>query len=877
MNDFADKLRHWRESMGLTQQQLADLSQVAFNTISELERRKTLRPRMSTAKSLADALRLEAEERADFLEAARSGSVPSADAAPGSGTAVAAARAQIERVTPRLLRRNIASFTGREAEVARLAAAASQQPGAAGVVRIVVIEGMGGIGKTVLALHAAHLIADDFPDGQIFLDLQGYTPGVRRMSPNRALRSMLHALGAPEHLIPQELTGRADLYRSLLAGTRTLIILDNAADLSQVEPLLPAASGCLVVITSRRSLGPLEDAQTIRLEPLPAPEAISLLRTIASQGKFSPDEADAAKIVRLCGYLPLAIRIIGSQLARRRQPDTGEVIAELSRERDRLGHLADEKQSVTAVFEVSFRHLPADAQRMFASLGLIPGQDFDSYTAASLAADADSKAVRSRLRTLVDHNLLIDDVPGRFRLHDLVRDFAQVKSATAEDGALDRLLDFYLHCAQNADGHLERRIPSVAPRRHPRVPSASPVLATPAQARAWFAVEARNLEDAIRAVAGSRPRYAVALSFAIAEYLRAHGPWRTASDLHRMALSVATRLGDHTARAAALVYLGVIERQQGSLTEAERTLSRAVATCPAGTGLTSGGALIELGIAQRLGGRASAASQTFQSALRSYEAAGSVLGQAGALRELAAAQFQLGEFESAEESLSAAFPLYRQVGSHFGEAGTLAYLGSVRMAIKDYAGASQALNGAFLIYQALDDRICQANCLLFLGRAQQETDQRDSAQDTLKRALLLYDELGDRRGVAGALAFLGEAQRAAGEIPLADESLSAAVRIFREVRDPGGEAEALNLHAALTLARGTAPLAREGYAQALRVARAIPSGKDQADALAGLADCNSAEGRTAAARRNYHRALTLYQAMKCDADAARVTGLLAAL
>jgi tetratricopeptide (TPR) repeat protein/transcriptional regulator with XRE-family HTH domain len=868
MNDFADQLTHWREFRGLTQQQLSDKSQIAFNTISELERRVTLRPRMSTAKLLADALSLAGEDRAIFLAAARAGSVPGARPEAGTGPEALC----IERAVPRMLRRDIESFTGREAEVAQLVAAGPAEPGTGGVVGIYVIEGMGGVGKTSLALRAAHQIATHFPDGQLFLDLQGYTPGARRLGSDRALRSALHALGVREELLPRDRVDRAALYRSLLAGTRTLIVLDNAADLAQVEPLLPGTAGCMVIITSRRGLGGLEDARTIRLETPPPQEAIRLFRAIAGQGTVSPDDENVAKIVDLCGCLPLAIRITAARLAHRRNPSTDEVLADLSRERRRLAHFADEKQNVTAAFEMSFHHLPEDAQRTFASLGLIPGPDFDAYAAASLVGAADISDVKARLDTLLDHNLLIDDTPGRFRFHDLVREFAQDKSADASRDDLDRLLDFYLFCAQTADGHLDRRIPAVSPRRYPRTPRTAPRLATPAQAHAWFAVEARNLADAARAAdEGGSPQRAVVLSFALAEYLRANGPWNMAAELHQLALDAATRRNDRVAQAAALVHAGVLERQTGSLAEAVSTLSRAVETCPAGARLTLGGALIELGTALRLTGQASEANEKFHAALSNYEAEGSILGRAGTLRELSGVQFQLGEFELAEQSLSKAFPLYKQLGNRYGEAGTLAYLGGLRLAIKDYAGALEVLNDAYEIYRDLDDPICQANCLLFLGRAHLDTGMLDSAKDTLLKALRFYTEFGDRRGVAGSLGFLGDAQRLSGEPELAEKSLSDAVSLFHELRDLGGEAETANLHAGLAFSRGEWQIARHRYARALRLGRTIPSGKDQADALAGIAECNQSECRPAAAVRNYRRALKLYQAMKCDTDADRVS------
>lgn len=867
MADFADELRRWRELRSLTQQELCDRSGISFNSISELERRITLRPRPSTATLLADALRLADDDRVAFLAAARAGSAPDRAPTPRAKPVAETTPAPnpTGQVVPRMLPRDIGSFTGRKAELAELAAAASRVPGTEGVVGVYVIDGMGGVGKTSLALRAAHMIAEHFPDGQLFIDLQGYTLGGSQLSSDNALRSLLYSLGVQEAFMPRKPTDRQGLYRSLLAGTRTLIVLDNAADVAQVEPLLPGTAGCMVIVTSRRSLRALEDEQTIRLDTLPQPEAISLFRTIVGLEKVSPDDGNVPKIVHLCGCLPLAIRIIAARLAHRRNPSTDEILAELSHEHRRLAHLSDEKQNVTAAFELSFRHLPVNAQQMFAALGLIPGPDFDVYAVASLVGDADTSSVKACLETLLDHNLLIDDVPGRFRFHDLVRDFAQAKSASVGRNGLDRLLDFYMYCAQAADARLERRIPDVAPRRYVKPPPAAPRLATLAQAQAWFTTEVRNLEDAAHVAADSnRPQRAAALSFALAEYLRANGPWNLAAELHRLAVTAATQQDDRVGQAAALVNLGVVERQTGNLAGADSTLSKAVSTCPPAANLTLAGANVELGVVRRVTGKAYRASDAFAAALRSYEAKGSTLGRAIALRELGGARIQLGEFEQAEESLSEALPLYRQLRNRYGEAGTLVYLGSARLAVKDYEGARAAIEDAFLIYQDLDDPICQANCLLFLGKAHLDTGSPAAAQVALVKALDLYDRLGDRRGKAGVLAYLGFAQQHSEETELAEKSLSDAVSLFQELRDPGGEVEARNLHAALAFSRGAPQIARRRYARALRLARQISSGKDEADALAGIAECDQSEGRKSAADRNYRRSLKLYKSMKCD-------------
>ena len=258
-----------------------------------------------------------------------------------------------------MLPRDIESFTGRQAELDRLTAAAAGFRGSGGVVRVFAVEGMGGIGKTALALRAAHQVAGWFPDGQLFIDLQGYTPGVRPVAPEDALRSLLFALGVAREQIPEGLAERAALYRGRLAETRTLVILDNAESLAQVEPLLPGTGGCLVLVTSRRALPGL-DSQVMALDTLPPDEAAELFRAAAGPDRIAADDPQVAEIVELCGYLPLAIRVLAARLARRRALTAGDVLAELRTEHRRLGNLADDDRSVAAAFELLLPAPPVD-------------------------------------------------------------------------------------------------------------------------------------------------------------------------------------------------------------------------------------------------------------------------------------------------------------------------------------------------------------------------------------------------------------------------------------------------------------------------------------------------------------------------------------
>jgi tetratricopeptide (TPR) repeat protein/transcriptional regulator with XRE-family HTH domain len=874
-NTFGDALRRHRKRLAWSQEDLADASGVAARTISDLERGVAQQPRSATVRMLAEALSLSDADLAAFKAAARG----SREASPAGGVATATPAAAA-RPVPRMLPRDIESFTGRQTELERLVAAASGSRGSGGVVQVFAVEGMGGIGKTALALRAAHLVAGQFPDGQLFIDLQGYTPGVRPVAPEDALRSLLFALGVAREQLPEGLAERAALYRGRLAETRTLVILDNAASLAQVDPLLPGTAGCLVVVTSRRALSGL-DSQVLALDTLAPDEAAGLFRAAAGPDRPADDDAHVAEIVELCGYLPLAIRVLAARLARRRALTTSDMLAELRVEYRRLGNLADDDRSVAAAFELSYRHLPSIAQRMFDQIGNVPGPDFDPLAAANVVDDDDAPAASASLEALLDHSLLAQQAPGRFRFHDLVRDFAQAKSAALDGAGLDRLLDFYLYSAQQADDHLDRRArPRRAVHRYTvHKPRELPDVSSNERAVAWLVVELPNLAAASRmALNAGRPAYTVAMSQALAQHLRSSGPFTAGLDLHRLALNAATQLGDPALQAATEAEIGLLEYQVGRSGDAMSTLASAVdGFGRAGDPSGRAEALVNLGVVQRMRGEHARALASLEEALRSHRAADDPQGQARALRELGATQMQTGQFELAERSLAQATEFSRLIGDRVGEATCLSYLGGVQMTVKKYGPACAALEAGLALYRDLRVPVGEANCLMYLGKAHLDAGASGDAERFLTEAGEIYARMGDDHGRAGVLAYLGDAQRQAGRSQQAGQTLAEALRLFDELDDVASEAETTNLYAAVALAEGDPVAARERYARGLRLARQVGSGRDQADALAGIAGAQRAEGRVGAARRQYARALAAYESMSCDADADRVRQALAGL
>lgn len=329
---------------------------------------------------------------------------------------------------PRQLPAAAGHFAGRHGEMDLIAESheASRQmdmPG--GTVAIWAINGMAGIGKTALAVHAAHRLAARFPDGQLFIDLHGYSQGHQSREPGEALGTLLRALGVPAARIPDQPEERAALYRQRLAGTRTLIVLDNARSEAQVRPLLPSTPGCLVLLTSRRRLKGLHDAHVLALDVLPEAGALALLRTVTAPAQASGVDPDLAEIAALCGRLPLALRIAGTLLRHRPAWTPGYLAGLLRDERRCLATLADGDHDLSAAFGLSYAALGERQRQLFRRLALVPGPEFDGFAAAALL-DADPTTAAGLLEDLVDHNLLIAHAPNRYRLHHLVRAHARV-------------------------------------------------------------------------------------------------------------------------------------------------------------------------------------------------------------------------------------------------------------------------------------------------------------------------------------------------------------------------------------------------------------------------------------------------------------------
>ncbi|MBV9855105.1 MAG: tetratricopeptide repeat protein [Streptosporangiaceae bacterium] len=759
-------------------------------------------------------------------------------------------------------------FTGREGELARLLELGEPGDGTGGgtarpgAVVVAVIDGMAGVGKTALAVHAAHRLAARFGDGQLFLDLHGYTHGSPPRTAGQALAVLLGSLGVPPRQIPAGTEERAALYRARLAGTRTLVVLDNAVDEAQVRPLIPGGAGCLVLITSRRKLKALDDGHVVALGVLGEAEAAGLFTAVAGPGRAVAGDAAVAQITRLCGRLPLAVRIAAALLASRPAWSPAYLAGRLRAARGGLEVLSDGDRDVAAVFGLSTQYLGASQRRLYCRLGLAPGPGVDAFAAAALAG-TDPAAAERLLQQLVDHSLLLEPSAGRYRMHDLIRAHARALAAAAppgeeHDAAVIRLLDYYQHTAGRADAQMG---PCLGPAPAGGAPAHAPVLADAGAARAWLRAERASLTACLQyATDGGDDDRTVAFSAGLASLLRTDGPWPQAAAVHAAAAAAAGRLGDGGAQARALTELGTVLRLTGDYPGADHSLHQALDLYQqAGNKPGQARALTELGTVRRMADDHPGSEQSMQAALRLYREAGDKPGQASALTGLGSVRYMSGDYPGAKQSLRAALELYQEAGDKFGQAHALTQLIEVQTLTGDYEDAIRNGKAALVIARELGDRLRQANSLSVLGHVQRLTGDWENAARNQKAALVITRELGNRLGQANALAELAAVRRSTGDYPGAARDLEESIGIYQDLGSRGGQALALNYYAAVIADTGDLARAIALYREALRLAREVRHPDDEAIALQGLGESHLRAGKLHDGAGYLRQALEIYQ------------------
>ncbi|MEU7784451.1 BTAD domain-containing putative transcriptional regulator [Amycolatopsis sp. NPDC049159] len=706
-----------------------------------------------------------------------------------------------EPVRPAQLPHDVRGFTGRAADLARL-----DEPAGGPGPDIRLVTGTAGVGKTALAVRWAHRVRDRFPDGQLYLDLRGFDPDHEPLTPAVAAAQLLRALGTDPRAIPPDPDGRTALWRSLLADRRVLVLLDNARDSAQVTPLLPPSG--TVLITSRQRLGDLiarTGARAVPLSVLPPDDARQLLETVLGPAAVAAEPAAAAELARLCGHLPLALRLAAANLGAGEASGIAELARELAGGDPLAGLSVDgaEESAVTTAFSVSYRALPAEHRLLFRRLALVPGQTFTAPVAAELAGVTESHAARL-LKALAAAHLVERHLPGRYRFHDLLRSYAAGRSAS-DDPAADqeaarrRLFDHYLAAADAAGRVL---IPHFL--RLPR-PEPAPVFDGTEAALDWLDTEWPNLAAAVEHPEARE--YAWHLADALRAFFHHRGHHTEWIDTATTALTAAEAAGARRAQAAMRLSIALAGVNSGRYAEARAHLTTVLhdglaADWPAGRAAVLNNLSA---VHQRLGDPHEAIACGLESLRLCEELA--IPGVTMALANVGFACGQVGDLDAALTHFGRALEIAERDGAKFSVAVVLVDLGHVHRDLGDPAAAS-FYERALTANRELGYQYGEAAALS--GRAVLESRAGDAtrALSDAADAVELTRRIGDRGTEASALAAWGETCLRLGDPSDAATHFAAALEIARETSFTWCEAAALTGLAEAALALGDAELAR---------------------------------------------------------------------
>jgi len=698
-------------------------------------------------------LRADAPEPAPAPPAPPAAPVPAQRAAPAAEvTTRTVARSRMTLATPAQLPADLPDFTGRAAELDALDAllpAGDEEPPA---MLIATIHGLAGTGKTALAVHWGHRIAARFPDGQIYVNLRGFHPSGVVMGPLEALRGVFDAIGVDPRQLPQGLDAQAALYRSLMAGRRTLLLLDNARDAEQVRPLLPGSRGCLVVVTSRHqlpSLVAIEQARPTKLCVLPDDDARAYLLSRLGPRASAADSAEIDSIVRLCGGLPLALSLVAARSALNPHSSIAAIAEQLSADHGTLNSFVDTDPAIDlkTIFSWSYERLSPFAARLFRLLAIHPGPDAAPATVASLAG-APVRETRAGLDELVHASLAREPSPGRYLLHDLVRAYAAERSQDTDPeperrDALARMLDHYTRTARAAVQLLD---PQWELDPDPTtVEGAAPVdIGDPAAARTWLTVEHHSAVAAVELAAQySLDTHLCRLAGMLSDIFQRHGHWRDQVAMQTLALAAGRRLGDLSVKAAAHRSLGSAYARLNQLDEAEEHLTASLGLFEAvGDRANQGRSHRGLAYLHGQQGRYDLALASSQCALELYRTADDPAGVASALNDTGWCHAMLGHFGEALTHCRQALDALSELGIANAVASTWDSLGYIHAGLGERQEAVAAYTRAVEMFHELGDRYNEADALVHLGDCQHELGEVDAARDAWRRALQLLEVLG---------------------------------------------------------------------------------------------------------------------------------------
>jgi tetratricopeptide (TPR) repeat protein len=718
------------------------------------------------------------------------------------------------------LPRDVPDFTNRDAELDRITDLLSQAQSQTPAVPVLAIHGMAGVGKTTLAVHAAHRIAPSFPDGQLFVDLHGFAANAA-VDASEALKNLLHGVGVPSEEIPPSLDERAGMYRDQLANRRILVVLDNAVSESQVRPLLPSAPGCAVLTTSRGHLAGLEGAFHLPVDVLGPDAAAELFTKIVGSDRLGDDTASVSEIADICGRLALAIRIVGARMVTRPRWSVSTLLHRLRDPRQWIEEFRIGALDLPVAFSLSYSQLDSVAQRVFRLLGLHPGVSFDAAATAALG-DVGLHLADEILDGLVEASLINEAAAGRYQLHDLLRQYAR-EVATATDsaeeqvGAFKRLVSYYLHRAGSAAHLLDPDQRNVLTQSQP-APGGLKPFATYAEALTWLDAERSNLVAVLRAAADSRLDADVwRLTYVMYPYFFLRGSTDDWIETHELALIATRRLGDPLAEADILFGLGVACRRLGqyhlSLDYQQQALARYRAAQDT-EGQTK--TLTNLGSAYRRLGRYREALDHQESALALYTEAQDRHGEAATLTNLGIVHERLGHYQESLDYHLRALSLAREVKDRHAEAMTLTNIGIVHERLGDFDDSLRCHRLALAIAHDIGDQHVEGHTLNNIGVVLNHMGNHNDAIAQHSAGLELLTRTGSRGDECEALIDMGDSLRAHEEGQAALDHYCRAHRLASQIGDRYLEARALAGRASVTATTDPAA-SRQDQQTALRI------------------------------------------------------------
>lgn len=708
-------------------------------------------------------------------------------------------------------------FTGRATELSILDELLPRPGGLGGTVAIAAVSGSAGAGKTALAVRWAHRVSDRFPDGQFYANLRGHSPGPPA-SALEVLSRFLSALGIPAERVPADTETASALYRTLMTDRKALVLLDNVAGADQVRPLLPAGPGCLVLVTGRdrmTGLIALHGARRLTLDMLDPGEALELLGRVLGPERILAEHDAAAEVAGLCAYLPLALRIAAANLADNPGYGLEDYAIEL-RKGNLLAALSvpgEEQIAVRTAFDLSYAALPAETQRLFRLLSLIPGNDIGVEAVEVLTGLREAGPM---LDALAGAHLVEQHGPDRYHFHDLLRRYAADRLEAEEtqderEAARRRLHEWYLRAvdraAQLVYPHMFRSPPAVP---DGRIPDA--VTETPAE---WLETELGNVVAVVQDAARSGPP---AVAWSLSDALRGYFwmslrqvEWRAAAEA---ALSAAEEDGDLHARASARFSLADLGFRQGRYRHAVRHYAGALALARRAKWVEAQAAVLgNLGCAYWQSGRLPAAAARFSRALELSRSSGRPAGEAVALGNLGLVHWEMGDLPRAAEHYAQALQRYRRLGSRYGVAINLSNLGQVQHARGQVAEAGRLLAKALALHRDAGNHAGEAETLGRLASVYRDLGRLTDALDHARDGLRLAQETGEPRGEGEALVALAGVHHRAGHRRDAVRRYRQALALLRETGDRYPEIDAL---IGLATATGDIGQARQALALAER-------------------------------------------------------------